>query len=56
MIYVECFPDFTLINTLGFSRREIVHAGSKGKVCNRLRKTYNSKGVIDEDPLAHQPS
>jgi hypothetical protein len=29
---------------------------SKGNICNRLEKTKNSKGLIDEDPLSPQPS
>jgi len=56
MIYVECLPDRTLVKVLGVPKRKIEHAGDKGRICNRLEKTYNSKGLIDEDPLSSQPN
>lgn len=55
MIYVECYPDKTLVNCLGISKREINHAFSKGNVCNKLEKSKNSKGMVDEDPSSAQP-
>ena len=50
MIYVECYADETLVKVLGIPGKEIVHAGGKGNICNKLSKTNCSKGLIDEDP------
>jgi len=55
MIYLECYADKTLVRTLGIPRKEIVHAGSKGDVCKGLRKSENSKGLVDEDPWSLPP-
>jgi hypothetical protein len=55
MIYVECKPDFVLVNVLGVAKRNIIHAGNKSKVCRRLKKSDNSKGLVDEDPWTEQP-
>lgn len=54
MIYVECKPDYTLVKILGLSKKEIRHEGGKSKICNRLRKSSKSKGLVDEDPLSTQ--
>jgi hypothetical protein len=56
MIYLECEPDKVLVKALGISRKEIKHAFSKGNVCNKLEKSRNSKGLVDEDPLRPQPT
>lgn len=56
LIYVECYPDTVLVKTLGIPRRKIIHAHSKGNVCNRLSKSKNSKGMVDEDPYSSQPN
>lgn len=56
MIYVECKPDFELIRSLGISKRKIIHCGGKARVCKKLQKNFNSKGVVDEDPNSEQPS
>jgi len=56
MIFLECEPDKALVKGLGIPRKEIKHMFSKGNVCNRLEKTKNSKGLVDEDPLNPQPS
>ena len=56
MIYVECKPDFVLVKSItNISKREIVHEGGKGKVCKKLEKSQNSKGLVDEDPDRPQP-
>lgn len=55
MIFVECEPDKALLKALGIPRKEIEHAFSKGNVCNRLAKSSNAKGLVDEDPLSAQP-
>ncbi|MDK2781940.1 MAG: hypothetical protein PWR13_968 [Archaeoglobi archaeon] len=56
LLYVECHPDTVLVRTLGIPRREIRHVHSKGNVCNRLSKSENSKGLLDEDPYSSQPN
>lgn len=55
MIYVECKPDRALVSSLGVPKRNIIHEGGKSKVCRRLEKSRNSKGLVDEDPLSEQP-
>ena len=51
MIFVECYPDFALVKSVThYSKKEIVHVGGRGKVCTRLERTKNCKGMIDEDP------
>jgi hypothetical protein len=55
MIYVECKPDLLLVNTLGVSKRDIVHAGNISKVCKGLAKSDHSKGLVDEDPSGVRP-
>jgi len=54
-VYVECKPDFVLVNLLGVPKKSIIHAGNKSGVCRRLQKSNNSKGLVDEDPLSNQP-
>lgn len=56
MIFLECEPDKALVRALGIPRKEILHAGSKGNVCKRLKRSRNSKGMVDEDPSSVQPS
>jgi len=56
MIYVECYADETLVKVFNIPRRKIVHAHCKGSVCNKLEKTKNSIGLVDEDPKSAQPS
>lgn len=57
MIYVECYPDITLVKSLtNITKRGIIHEfKGKGEICNRLRNNANSKGLIDEDPSSSQP-
>jgi len=57
MYLTECKPDTVLLQILtGTSRRNISHAGNKSEVLRKLAERFtNSKGVIDEDPWAHQP-
>ena len=56
MIYLECDPDKALISRMGISNKEIKHAYGKGNVCKQLEKNRNVKGMVDEDPLSHQPN
>lgn len=55
MIFLECNADKTLLTSLGIQSQEICHVFSKGNVCNRLRKTKNCLGLVDEDPGSGQP-
>ena len=57
MIYVECNTEESLVRSLtDFRRKEIVHElQGKGGVCNRLSRTENCKGLVDEDPSSGQP-
>ncbi len=56
MIFLECEPDKALLQTLGVPRKKINHSGSKGNLCNRLTKSKNCKGLVDEDPFSAQLS
>lgn len=56
MIFVECNADRALVTALGWSRKRLQHAGDKGAVCNRLKKSPGSMGLIDEDPMSPQPT
>ena len=44
MIFVECKPDEALVCTLSVSRREVIHAGGKSRICRSLEKTTRAKG------------
>ena len=56
VVRVECKPDERLIRLLGVPRSHIRHEGSKGDLCNRLRRERGNIAVIDEDPASAQPS
>jgi len=56
MIYVECKPDEVLVKALGIPRRGVIHEHCKGNICNRLLKSRDSKGLVDDDPRSGQPS
>ncbi len=55
MIYLECKPDEALVGSLGIPKREREHSHDKGRVCNKLKKTENAIGMVDEDPGSAQP-
>jgi uncharacterized coiled-coil protein SlyX len=57
MYLVECKPDEILIKVLtSASRRQIRHAGNKSELLKKLTERFtNAKGMVDEDPLSHQP-
>lgn len=55
MIYLECNPDEVLVETLGIPKQEMRHEGGIGGVCNRLKKSQNTKGLVDEDPRGTRP-
>ena len=58
MIYLECKPDFTLVQALTqLPKREIAHE-LKGKyeVMKRLSTSTNGRAMVDEDPGTIQPA
>ncbi|MFZ6010524.1 MAG: hypothetical protein ACOYXT_09265 [Bacteroidota bacterium] len=55
MIILECYADEHLVRALGATSKGIKHAFSKGEVCNLLRKSVDTVGIIDEDPGAGKP-
>lgn len=56
MIYVECKPDFALVKSItSIPKGEIIHQKGKSRVCQKLEKDKNCKGLLDEDPLSTQP-
>lgn len=55
-IALECYPDETLVKTLGYVRKQIYHQNSKGGVINFLKKNPGSVGIVDEDPGSANPS
>ena len=58
MIYVECKPDGVLVRQVtGLPSRQVTHEiKGKGEVCNRLTKTRDAVGMVDEDPGKTQPT
>jgi hypothetical protein len=55
-LYLECIPDEALAMCLGVPRKRITHQNDKGRVCNRLEKSRDALGMIDEDPQSAQPA
>ena len=55
-IFCECDNDVALLTGLGKTRKQRKHAGSKGEVCNLLKKSKNEIGIVDEDPGKSEPS
>ncbi len=56
MIYVECKPDRALVRSItNIPGGEIVHEVGRSRVCEKLAKQRNCKGLADEDPLSAQP-
>jgi len=55
MIIIECNNDKQMIHRLGFTKRRIIHAGSKGKVLEQLENEYKpSICIVDEDNPANK--
>jgi hypothetical protein len=57
MIFVECNPDFKLVQELAkFPRKDIVHeAKGKGSICSLLSKRINCTALLDDDSGSPQP-
>ena len=56
LLYLECFPDETLVKVLGRTRRQFEHAGDIGGVCRLLGKHTERLGLVDEDPGKAHPT
>ncbi len=56
MIFLECYADEAMVKAFGVTSRNVKHAFSKGEVCNLLRKSTKSIGIVDEDPFSGKPS
>ena len=55
MIIIECNNDKQMIYRMNFTERQIIHAGSKGKVLEQLENERKpSIGVVDEDNPANK--
>ena len=50
MIVVEGIADKLLVKTMGFSKKVIHRAGSKGNVFKKVRNLPKAVGIVDEDP------
>ncbi|MCK4307825.1 hypothetical protein KAW50_06345 [candidate division WOR-3 bacterium] len=46
----------SLVQALGISKESLTHEGGTAKVCKKLRKTNNAKGMVDEDLLRSHPN
>jgi hypothetical protein len=55
MIVVEGKSDKLLVKTMGFSKKVIHRAGSKGNVFKKVRNLPKAVGIVDEDPNSEQP-
>lgn len=55
MIVVEGIADKLLVKTMGFSKKVIHRAGSKGNVFKKVRNLPKAVGIVDEDPNSEQP-
>ena len=47
-IFIECKTDKVLVLKLGF-KKCVICAGGIGEVCNKLKESINSCGLVDED-------
>ena len=57
MIYVECKPDQTLVQTLtGQPNRAFIHEQGKYQLMNKLKRQRNARAMVDEDPGTNQPA
>ena len=55
-IVLECKPDQTLAEVLGYTRKDITHQNSRGHVINYLKKRGQGIGIVDEDPRSAKPT
>ena len=52
---VECDADLVLLLRLGIGRKQIHHASGVARVAERLERSQNCVGVVDEDPGKLRP-
>jgi len=56
MILIECDNDESVVRGLGFTRKQVEHHASKGRVAKALEKiSGRAIAVVDEDPGAGFP-
>lgn len=55
VLFVECKTDLLLVIKMSF-KKCIRCAGGIGEVCNKLKDSVNSCGIVDEDPTKSRPS
>jgi hypothetical protein len=56
IIHLECKPDETFAQSIGFTRKEIIHNQGRSRVCKNLEKGNNIYGIVDEDPGSEKPT
>ena len=49
-LFLECDNDETLAKCLGIKANEIEHCKGRTRVCSKLSKKRNVKGLVDENP------
>jgi len=54
-IFIECKTDKALVLKIVSSKRFVRCAGGIGEVCNKLKDSENSCGLVDEDPTKSRP-
>ncbi len=55
IIFIECKTDKLLVFKMNF-KKNVRCAGGIGEVCNKLKISENSCGLVDEDPTKPRPS
>lgn len=57
IVFVECFTDEHLAKLVGVAKRNLRHAGDKGRVLARLKNGGEPRatGLVDDDPGKPQP-
>ncbi len=55
VVFIECETDKPLVFKM-ISKKFVRCAGGIGEVCNKLKKSENSCGIVDEDPAKPKPS
>lgn len=55
-LYLECYPDETLAQSVGVGPRDIIHCHGKGGVAKHLAKRLAVIGLVDEDPGSAEPA
>ena len=53
-VFFECDNDEELLKVISIPRKDRKHCSGKSKVCKDLKRTNDSKGIVDEDPQSLQ--